>query len=115
MANHHSSLDQHKRTRSNNTKIKHNFPSKNKFVSRLDNICLLFSVIMPLTAIPQIYKIFAEKTAAGLSLTSWTLYCVAVIPFMLYGIVHKEKPIIILNAMWLVVQIIIITGILIYR
>ena len=114
MANHHLSLHQHKRTRSKKSKVQHQFPSKNKWVSKLDNICLVFSVIMPLTTAPQIYKIFVEKTAAGLSLSSWVLYCIAVIPFLLYGIVHKEKPIIVLNALWLIAQIIIIAGILIY-
>ena len=75
---------------------------------------MIFSVIMPATTIPQIYKIFYYKTATGISLSMWVLYCVAVIPWLLYGIVHKAKPIIVLNVLWLIAQVIIIIGVLMY-
>lgn len=45
----------------------------------------------------------------------WFFYVIGVIPFLIYGITHKEKPLIILNVLWLIAQIIIITGILMYR
>ncbi|MFP4515046.1 MAG: SemiSWEET family transporter [Parcubacteria group bacterium] len=81
----------------------------------LDKVCLIFSVLMPATTIPQIWLIFKHQEVGGLSLAMWIFYTIGVIPFFVYAIVHKEKPLIILNILWLIAQIIIITGILIYR
>lgn len=69
---------------------------------------------MPATAIPQIYKTYMYQDATGVSLWMWLLYCLAVIPWLAYGIVHNYKPIIILNIFWLIVQVIMIVGVLLY-
>jgi uncharacterized protein with PQ loop repeat len=68
------------------------------FLKTLDQICMLFSLLMPLTTLPQIYKI----EVAGLSLSMWVLYSVGVIPFLLYGVLHKVRHLIILNSLWLI-------------
>jgi hypothetical protein len=34
------------------------FPHPDKKIRILDNVCMVFSVIMPATTIPQIYKIY---------------------------------------------------------
>ena len=93
---------------------KQEYPNKNKYIRYLDNICLIFSVLMPATTIPQIWKIYYFKMVDGVSLLMWISYSIAVIPFLVYGIVHKEKPLIILNTLWLIAQITIIVGILMY-
>ena len=85
-----------------------------RFVKNLDKVCLLFSVLMPATTIPQIIKIYSTQDVSGLSLSMWILYTIGVIPFLIYGIVHKEKPLILLNILWIIAQLIIIFGILIY-
>ncbi|MBN1792496.1 hypothetical protein JW826_02320 [Candidatus Woesearchaeota archaeon] len=90
------------------------FPHPNPWMKSLDRICLVFSVIMPLTTLPQIIQIYATKDVKGLSLAMWILYMIGVIPFLMYGIAHKTKPLIILNALWLLCQAVIITGILMY-
>lgn len=80
----------------------------------VDKTCLIFSVIMPMTTIPQIHLIYTEKHATGVSLLMWIFYCIGVIPFLCYGIIHKERQLVILNSLWLVAQIIIIIGIMTY-
>jgi len=55
----------------------------------------LDSVIGPFSAIPQVVEIWLGKNATGVSVTSWLLYIVLAIIWLFYGIVHKEKPIII--------------------
>ena len=80
----------------------------------LDNVCMLFSVLMPMTAIPQIYKLYYFQNADGIAIWMWILHSIAIIPFLLYGIVHKVHHIIILNVLWLVVQMIMIVGIVMY-
>lgn len=81
----------------------------------IDRICTVFAVFMPATSIPQAVQIYQTQDVSGLSLATWILYIIGVIPFLLYGIVHREKQLIILNALWLLMSTIIVVGILIYR
>lgn len=90
------------------------YPNPDPKIRALDNVCMAFSVIMPATTIPQIWKTYYYQDATGLSLLMWVLYCVAVIPWLIYGIVHKSKPIIVLNVLWIIVQLIMVAGIMIY-
>lgn len=93
---------------------KQEYPHPDQRIRFLDKVCLLFSVLMPATTIPQIWDIFVYQIVDGLSLLMWILYTIGVIPFLIYGIVHKEKPLIVLNVLWLIAQVTIITGILMY-
>ena len=90
------------------------FHDPDTFKRIVDRTCLVFSVLMPLTTVPQIYLIYSEKHATGVSLLMWIFYCIGVIPFLVYGIVHKERQLIILNTLWMIAQIIMIIGILLY-
>lgn len=80
----------------------------------ISRVCSVFAVLMPLTTLPQIYLLFSSQNAAGLSLAMWILYSVGCIPFLLFGYIYKHKQLIILNILWLVVQIIMIIGIVMY-
>ncbi len=86
-----------------------------KTKKEIDLLCYFGSVFMPLTALPQIHLLYTSKNAGGLSLAMWILYGLGVIPFLLFGVMHKEKQLVILNLLWLVVDITMITGILIYK
>jgi uncharacterized protein with PQ loop repeat len=90
------------------------YPHPDSRIRLLDNVCMVFSVIMPATAIPQIWKIYYYQIATGVSLWMWLLYCFAVIPFLIYGIVHRIKHLIVLNMLWMMVQVIIVVGVLLY-
>lgn len=90
------------------------FRSPDNFKRIVDKTCYAFSILMPLTTIPQIHLIYSEKHATGVSLLMWIFYCIGVIPFFLYGILHKERQLVILNSLWMVAQVIVIIGILMY-
>lgn len=111
---HNQGIQHHVNKRKRIHKKYEEYPHPNKSTRFLDNTCLVFSVLMPATTIPQIWTIFRYQQVEGLSLVMWILYTIGVIPFLIYGIVHKEKPLIVLNILWLIAQITIITGILIY-
>jgi len=80
----------------------------------IDAVCLLTAVFMPLTAIPQIVKLHSTHDASGVSLSMWLLYSIGTIPFLIYGIIHKEVQLIILNVLWLVVNTFVISAVLMY-
>ncbi len=108
----HGLHHQHQRKRIH---IKHQkYPHPDTGIRLLDHVCMIFSVVMPATTIPQIYKTYVTQNAVGVSLWMWVLYCIAVVPWLIYGIVHKARPIILLNVLWLIVQAIMIAGVLMY-
>ena len=90
------------------------YPHQSIKIRLLDRTCIVFSILMPMTALPQIYKTYALQDVTGVSLLMWVLYCIGCIPFLLYGLAHKEKPIIILNILWLIMQVTMIIGIILY-
>jgi uncharacterized protein with PQ loop repeat len=63
---------------------------------------------------PQVYQIFHDKNASGVSLASWTGFEVLNIMWLIYGIVHKEKLIIFYAASYGIVQFWVIVGGLMY-
>ena len=91
-------------------------PRSQKFLEKLlDRITLLAGILGPLMVFPQIYKIFSSHNAAGVSALSWGAFAVLDIPFIFYGIYHKDKPIVITYAMFCVANSIVAVGALIYK
>lgn len=90
------------------------YPHTSKFKRGVDKVAYLFGIVLPLFTIPQLYKIWVLKNAAGVSLTSWAVFSVGAIFWIFYGIVHKEMPIIISQILWFVLQLAIVIGILMY-
>jgi len=90
------------------------YPHKNKWIRFLDKFLLIIAVIGPLMAFPQVFKIYIEKNASGVSLLSWSLFTLLNIPWIIYGFVHKEKPIIIAYCLWFIINLIISIGIIVY-
>lgn len=93
---------------------KQEFPHPDKTLRYIDTLAMINSVVMPLTTLPQIFKIYFYQTATGVSLSMWVLYNFSCIVMLIYGIMHKSKAIIVLNSMWLLVNIIIIVGVIMY-
>lgn len=89
-------------------------PSRTKLKGFMDTIIYIIAILGPLIAIPQVLKIWHVKDATGVSLITWIGYLAGGFFWLTYGILHKEKPIIITNALWIFVQIFIIIGIIRY-
>jgi uncharacterized protein with PQ loop repeat len=64
--------------------------------------------------LPQLYKIWFFKTAAGVSFISWISFSVISVLWFVYGILHRDKHIIAMNAALMVIQAFIAIGALIY-
>jgi uncharacterized protein with PQ loop repeat len=90
------------------------YPHPNAFKKFLDKAIYAIGVIGPVMTIPQITKIWIDKNAAGVSVISWTAYLVTAFFWLVYGVFHKEKPIIITYAIWIFLDLFIIIGAVIY-
>lgn len=73
------------------------------------------AMVTPLALLPQVIRVFADKTAAGLSLETWLLLGCLNVLWMLYGLVHREPPIYLANFFVAFLNFAVVYGILLYR
>ena len=90
------------------------FPHPDKKIRYIDNMAMVNAVVMPLTVLPQIYRIFYYQVVDGISLLMWVLFALSCLVMLVYGIVHKSKELIVLNVCWTVMNVIVIAGVIIY-
>lgn len=90
------------------------YPHHNKWMRMFDVFIVVVVVVGPLTALPQLYTIFAYENVQGVSLLTWLFSAVFPIPWLIYAIVHKEKPLIISSVLWMLVSFMIVIGVMMY-
>lgn len=99
-----SNAFQHLSIRKRLSKTYEKFPHPTQFGRVVDKIVYISTIGLPLLNFIQLYRIWAEKSILGLSLISWFGFAFFSLIWMIYGIIHKEKPIILLNAGLFIVQ-----------
>jgi len=87
-------------------------PKKGKRSFRtIDSLTLLVGILQPLMTLPQIILIFESGDASQQSILTWVAYDIASVVVLIYGIMHKLKPIVVTQILWLIVQSVIIVAI----
>ncbi len=87
---------------------------KKEVRKNIDKLFYIGAVVSPITSSPQLIKIFYFQDATGVSLFTWASFFCGSLFLLTYGLVHKQKPIVYLNATILPIYIGIIIGILLY-
>ena len=90
------------------------FPHEDKRVRFLDTTIYVVGALSPIATIPQVYTIFRNHDASGVSLFSWSAYFLFSIIWVVYGFVHKERAIIFTNTLWILMNALVVVGILMY-
>ncbi len=85
-----------------------------KWVQGLDRALVFVALLGPIATIPQIVKIFFEKNAQGLSLISWSIFLALSVPWIVYGFVHREKPIFFAYIFYFFTNLLVVIGIMLY-
>ena len=88
---------------------------KTRYKVFLDKLTFVAGVIGPFTVLPQIYSIFVTKSATGVSLETWALIFIVTFPWILYGIAHKDKSIIVSFTLWEIVNLAVVVGVILYK
>ena len=88
--------------------------SKKKRRALIDRAAIVASFLYPLTGVPQVIEVFGGNIA-GVSILSWAGFSLFSVFFVLYGLMHKVRPMIISNTIWFIVDILIIVGVLVHR
>jgi len=90
------------------------YPSKKKSVALLDKVVLFLAFVAPVFELPQLFEIYSKKAAENVSIITWGFFSLMAVPWFIYGLVHKEKPIIVLYLLWFLIDTTIVIGILLY-
>ena len=75
---------------------------------------MVIAAAAPLANVLQAIKVYQQQSAGDLSLVTWGLLTVFNVVWIAYGLVHKEKPIIVGYVLWLISNSAVVLGILLY-
>ena len=73
-----------------------------------ESIGILAAILTTSAFIPQVYKIYKEKKAQGVSLTMYLIMFVGVLLWLVYGILIGSIAIIIANSVTAILQLFVI-------
>lgn len=80
----------------------------------LDKIVYVSGIVSLLMMFPQLKLIYGEKISQGIEPITWFTLAVLDIPWIIYGLIHRERPLVFIYTGWLVVNILIFIGAIIY-
>ena len=90
------------------------FPHPHPGIRFLDRSLIIIAVVGPIVSVPQIIKLYETQLVEGFSLITWILLAIMNIPWLIYGIVHHEKPIIVAYSLWFISNMLTVIGIIAY-
>lgn len=78
-------------------------------------VAYFVAVAQPIMVLPQAIQIFTNHSAGQVSLLTWAMLLLFNTSNFIYALVFNIKPIIINNAIWMIVDALVVIGILVYR
>ncbi len=90
------------------------YPARTAWKRVLDRVVFLIGVLGPAMTLPQIILIYVGQDASGVSPFTWFGWALFDIPWILYGVAHRERPIIVTYSLWLVTNLIVAVGAVLY-
>jgi uncharacterized protein with PQ loop repeat len=96
------------------TARKHHRLTKKQKRTLLTRTVLAIAIIEPMLTIPQIYEIWVNNNAGGVSPLTWGLYTIPAIVWLMYGMQLKDKPLMISSTLWIGMELMVFTGSLMY-
>lgn len=80
-----------------------------------DKFIVPLALITPLMTIPQVWVVWQKGNVDGVSVPSWLGYALGSGFWVIYGLIHKEKPLTIANFLLFVFDILIVIGVLVHK
>ncbi|MDO8576381.1 MAG: PQ-loop domain-containing transporter [bacterium] len=90
------------------------YPARSPWMRLLDKAIFGAGVIGPIFSIPQIVLIYSSQDATGISAVSWFGWAALDIVWILYGLVHKEPPIVMTYTFWFIINLTVAFGAILY-
>jgi len=71
------------------------------------------AIVEPLTTLPQIINVFTKSNVAAISVLTWALYALFEVIWVIYGLTIKNRPIVITNTLWILMDLAVVVGVLV--
>lgn len=78
----------------------------------MDGSAYLMGAITVAVNIPQLIAVWTKPDITGVSLVSWTGFLLGSLFWLIYGLLHREKPIIVINGGLIIIQALIVFGLI---
>lgn len=88
--------------------------SSKKRPSGQDYVLFIFMIAAPLFELPQVWDIYSNQAAVNVSLPTWLFFAVSNVAWIAYAVRNKLMTLIIACALYLIIEVAIVVGILIY-
>lgn len=89
---------------------KHHFRiTKHKQKRAVDSLAYVIAVGGNIAVVPQIIKAWSSD-APGLAVSTWMMFSVCSVIWLVYAVIHKQKPLIVAQIVGLSCNIAVITG-----
>jgi len=73
------------------------------------------ATLSPLITTPQLINIYVTKNVSGVSQATWLAYVFTASMWFSYGVIHRERVLIVNGMLGMILGILISLGILLYR
>lgn len=80
-----------------------------------DKIVTPIALIAPFMTIPQVLGVWVAGNVNGVSIATWLGYALGSGMWVVYGLIHKEKPLTLANFLLFIFDITIVAGVLLHR
>jgi uncharacterized protein with PQ loop repeat len=80
----------------------------------LDRLVFAAGIVGPVLTFPQIVLIYGSHDASGISAVSWFGWAALNVVWILYGLAHKEPPIVMTYSFWFAVNLTVAFGAVLY-
>lgn len=84
-------------------------------LSSLNTLAYGMGVIGPMVTLPQIYAVWVQKNVVGVSMFSWIAFTLLSSFWCYYATKHKERPLIISQGLWALMNGLVALGVILYR
>lgn len=84
--------------------------NKNKSIDRLTTV---IGICMPIVTLPQLYSVLTTTNLQGVSLITWSFYALQAGIFAIFGIKHKETPLIITYVPLFLIELVIVIALIV--
>lgn len=80
----------------------------------IDGMIYFVAIATPLMTFPQVWEIWINKSIDGVSVATWIAYLLASVCWLAYGILHRDKPIIYTQTLWIIFSAMVVVGLFVY-
>lgn len=96
-------------------KKKQKYPHPNPAIASFDRFIIILGFVNIIATLPQVLQVWLYEDSSGISIMSWAYYSFFAFMLLGYGIIHREKPIIINYAGGSVLYTLVLIGAVMHR